>query len=132
MRKSPDKTLRKLSRRERQVMDIVYSRGQATAAEIHQALADPPTFSATRAVIRTLQEKGYLLYEEQSLRYVYRPAVPVEKARRSALAHLVSTFFDGSPVRLMAELLDESSSRLDRDELASLEAMIRKAKEGSQ
>jgi predicted transcriptional regulator len=131
MSRSKDKTLGKLSRRERQVMDIVYSRGQATAAEIHQALPDPPTFSATRAVIRTLQEKGYLQYEEQSLRYVYRPTVPVEKARRSALAHLVSTFFEGSPVRLMAELLDESSSRMDRDELASLEAMIRKAKEGS-
>jgi BlaI family transcriptional regulator, penicillinase repressor len=132
MHKSPDKTLRKLSRRERQVIDIVYSRGQATAAEIHQALSDPPTFSATRAVIRTLQEKGHLQYEEQGLRYVYRPTVPVEKVRRSALAHLVSTFFDGSPVRLMAELLDESSSGLNRDELASLEAMIRKAKEGSQ
>jgi len=132
MSKSPDKTLRKLSRRERQVMDIVYARGQATAAEIHQALSDPPTFSATRAVIRTLQEKGHLEYKEQSLRYVYRPTVPVEKVRRSAVAHLVSTFFDGSPVRLMAELLDESSSRLNSDELASLEAMIRKAKKGSQ
>lgn len=113
-------------------MDIVYAHGQATAIEIHQSLADPPTFSATRAVIRTLQEKGCLQYQEQGLRYVYSATVPVETARRSALTHLVSTFFDGSPVRLMAELLDESSKRLNRDELASLEDMIRKAKEGAQ
>jgi predicted transcriptional regulator len=118
-----------LSRRERQVMDILYSLRRGTAAEIHERLADPPTFSATRAVIRTLQEKGHVKHEAQGLRYVYSPTVPVEKARKSALAHVVSTFFDGSPTRLMAALLDESA--VSDEELRSLETLIRKAKEES-
>src|SRR3954447_7240259 len=80
-----------LSRRERQVMNIIYARGQATAAEIHEAISDPPTFSATRAVIRTLEEKGHLRHEEQGLRYVYLPVVPAEKAKKSALASMVET-----------------------------------------
>jgi BlaI family transcriptional regulator, penicillinase repressor len=120
-------TNEKLSRRERQVMDIVYSLGQATATEIHERLADPPTFSATRAVIRTLQEKGHIRYAAQGLRYVYSPTIPVENARKSALAHVVSTFFEGSPARLMAALLDDSD--VSGEELRSLEALIRKAKE---
>ena len=118
--------LGKLSRRERQVMDIVYARHQATAAEIHGALADPPSFSATRAVIRTLEEKGFLTHEEQGLRYVYLPTTPVEHARKSALSHVVSTFFGGSPSKLMAALLD---GKVPADELARLEQMIAKAKE---
>ena len=118
----------KLSRRERQVMDIVYGRGSATASEIHQSLADPPTFSATRAVIRTLEEKGHLRHEEQGLRYVYLPVVPVEKAKRSALAHVVGTFFQGSPSQLMATLLDGSSAKLPDEELERLERLIREAK----
>ena len=121
----------KLSRRERQVMDIVYSQGRATASEIHAALADPPTFSATRAVIRTLEEKGHLRHEEQGLRYVYLPVVSVEQAKRSALAHMVKTFFQGSPSRLMATLLDPKSANISAAELHSLEELIRKAKEGS-
>jgi predicted transcriptional regulator len=124
--KSP---LPKLSRRERQVMDIVYSLGQATANEIHEALPDPPTFSATRAVIRTLEEKGHIRHEEQGLRYVYLPVVPRDKARTSALAHLVSTFFEGSATQLMAALLDRSTHRISENELDQLEEMIRKAKE---
>ncbi len=119
----------KLSRRERQVMDIVYAGGQATAAEIHDALSDPPTFSATRAVIRTLEEKGHIRHEEQGLRYVYLPVVPVEKARKSALRHMLSTFFEGSPARLMAELLDQRSAGISDAELAELEALVRKARE---
>jgi BlaI family transcriptional regulator, penicillinase repressor len=120
----------KLSRRERQVMDILYSLGQATAAEIHDRLADPPTFSATRAVIRTLQEKGHLRYEARELRYLYFPTVAVESARKSALAHLVSTFFEGSPTRLMAALLDHS--KVSEQELESLEELIRRAKKESE
>jgi predicted transcriptional regulator len=120
----------KLSRRERQVMDILYSLGQATATEIHDRLPDPPTFSATRAVIRTLQEKGHIKHEAHGLRYVYFPTVAVESARKSALAHLVSTFFEGSPTRLMAALLD--NSEVSGEELKSLEEMIRKAKKESQ
>ncbi len=132
MTKKPEKpAFHRLSRRERQVMDILYARGRASATEIHEALPDKPTFSATRAVIRTLEEKGHLRHEEQGLRYLYLPVVPVEKARRTALSHMVSTFFEGSPSRLMATLLDDSSARLSAAELASLEALIRRAKEGS-
>lgn len=118
-----------LSRRERQVMNIIYARGYATAAEIHEALPDPPTFSATRAVIRTLEEKGHITHQEQGLRYIYRPVVPPEKARRSAVSQLVSTFFQGSPTRLMAALLDGSAAKMSDEELDELERMIRDAKE---
>ena len=118
-----------LSRRERQVMNIIYSRGQATAAEIHEALPDPPTFSATRATIRTLEEKGHILHEEQGLRYIYVPVVPAEKAKRSALAQVVETFFQGSPSRVMATLLDTSGGKVSDEELARLEELIRSARE---
>ena len=118
-----------LSRRERQVMNIVYARGQATATEIHAALADPPTFSATRAIIRTLEEKGHLRHEEQGLKYIYLPVVPAEKARHSALSNVVSTFFQGSPSRLMATLLNSSTSKISDEELRELEALIRKARQ---
>lgn len=118
-----------LSRRERQVMNIIYARGQATAAEIHEALPDPPTFSATRAVIRTLEEKGHIVHQEQGLRYIYLPVVPADKARRSALSHLVTTFFQGSPSRLMATLLEGSAAKVTEEELNQLEQMIRRARQ---
>jgi predicted transcriptional regulator len=117
-----------LSRRERQVMIIIYAQGRATAAEIHQALPDPPTFSATRAIIRTLEEKGHIRHEEQGLRYIYRPVVPAEKARRSALANVVTTFFQGSPSRLLATLLNDSTSKVSDHELRELETLIREAR----
>jgi predicted transcriptional regulator len=117
-----------LSRRERQVMNIIYGQGQATAVEVHEALPDPPTFSATRAIIRTLEEKGHIRHEEQGLRYIYRPVVPAEKARRSALSNVVTTFFQGSPSRLLATLLDDANSKVSEDELRELETLIRKAR----
>ena len=129
MAKPNDAGHQKLSRRERQVMDIVYARGQATAVEIHEALPDRPTFSASRAVIRTLEEKGHLRHEERGLRYVYRPVVPLEKAKRSALSHVVTTFFQGSPSKLMATLLESSTTGVSEEELARLEELIRQAKE---
>lgn len=110
-------------------MNIIYTKGQATAVEIHEALADPPTFSATRAVIRTLEEKGHIRHEEQGLRYIYLPVVPAEKARRSVLSNVVSTFFQGSPSRLMATLLDGSTAKVSDEELRELEALIRKARQ---
>lgn len=113
-------------------MDIVYAQGGATAADIHKLLPDPPSFSATRAVIRTLEEKGRLRHEEQGLRYVYLPTAPVEKARESALANLVSTFFQGSPTQLMATLLDDSAGKMSDEELDGLEAMIRRARQKEQ
>jgi BlaI family penicillinase repressor len=119
----------KLSRRERQVMDIVYARKQVTAAEIHEALPDRPTFSATRAVIRTLEEKGHLRHKERGLRYVYLPMIPLDKAKRSALAHVVSTFFQGSPSNLVATLLDSATSKISDEELNRLEELVRRAKQ---
>jgi BlaI family transcriptional regulator, penicillinase repressor len=118
----------KLSRRERQVMDIVYGRSSATAVEIHEALPDPPTFSATRAIIRTLEEKGHLRHEEQGLRYVYVPVIPAEKAKRTALTHMIGTFFQGSPSQLLAALLDPASGKLPDEELDRLERLVREAK----
>jgi len=110
-------------------MNIVYARGQATAVEIHESLPDPPTFSATRAVIRTLQEKGHLRYQEQGLRYIYLPVVAAEKARRSALANMMSTFFQGSPSRVMAALLEGSASKVSDQELEELEQLIQRARQ---
>ena len=110
-------------------MDIVYSRGHATAVEIHEALPDRPTFSASRAVMRTLEEKGHLRHEERGLRYIYLPVVPLERAKRSALTHVVKTFFQGSPSHLMATLLESSTSKISEEELARLEELIRRAKE---
>ena len=124
--KKPAPTHDPLSRRERQVMNIIYARDQATAAEIHESLPDPPTFSATRAVIRTLEEKGHIRHQEQGLRYVYLPVVPAEKAKKSALANMVDTFFGGSPSRLMATLLDGGASE---EELTRLEELIHRAKD---
>ena len=125
MRKDRD---RNLSRRERQIMDILYQRGRATAAEIHEALADPPSYSAVRAKLRVLEDKGHLRHIEESMRYVYLPTLPRDAARRSALKHLVSTFFDGSVEHAMAALLDLSEARLAKADLDRITGLIEKAK----
>jgi BlaI family transcriptional regulator, penicillinase repressor len=120
-----------LSRRERQIMDVLYRLGRATAAEIHQNLPDPPGYSAVRAMLRVLEEKGHIRHEEKDLRYVFLPVVTREKARRSAVRHLVDTFFDGSPEQAVATLLDMPGARLSDDEFDRLSALIDKArKEG--
>src|SRR5262245_65537883 len=85
-----------LSRRERQIMEVIYRRGQSTAAEVLEGLPDPPSYSAVRAMLRVLEEKGHLRHEQNGPRYVFLPTVPREQARRSALKQLVQTFFDGS------------------------------------
>src|SRR5947207_12959569 len=94
-----------LSRRERQIMDILYRNGRATAGEIHETLPDPPSYSAVRAKLRVLEEKGHIRHEEEALRYVYIPVVARDSARRSALRHMVSTFFGGSVEETVAALL---------------------------
>ena len=124
---------RNLSRRERQMMDILYQRGRATAAEIHQALPEPPSYSAVRAKLRVLEEKGHVRHEEEALRYVYLPTVARDTARRSALRHMVSTFFAGSVEETVAALLDISSADLsptDLDRISSLIEQARKEGEG--
>lgn len=120
-----------LSRRERQIMDVLYQRGRATAAEVLAGLPDPPSYSAVRAMLRVLEEKGHVLHEEDGPRYVFLPTVPREKAKRSAIKHLLATFFDGSAEQAVAALLDASSTRLKPEELDRLARLIDKArKEG--
>ena len=119
----------KLSRRERQIMDVLYRLGKATAAEVHAAIPDPPSYSAVRAMLRVLEEKQHIRHEAQDLRYVFTPVVTREKARRSAVRHLLDTFFEGSPEQAVATLLD--SRKLSQEELDRLAALVEKArKEG--
>jgi len=118
-----------LSRRERQILDILYAKGAATAAEVQEALPDPPSYSAVRALLRVLEEKGHARHESQGTRYVYLPMVPRERARNSALSRIVKTFFDGSAAQAAAALVDSGS--LSDDELAKLSSLIERArKEG--
>jgi len=119
----------KLSRRERQTMDVLYRLGRASAAEVHQSIPDPPSYSAVRAMLRVLEEKGHIRHEEKDLRYVFMPVVPREKARRSAVRHLLDTFFDGSAEQAVAALLDLSSRKLTDEELNRLAALVEKARQ---
>jgi predicted transcriptional regulator len=120
-----------LSRRERQIMDAIYRRGQATVAEVLEDMPDPPSYSAVRAMLRVLEEKGHLRHDQQGPRYVFLPTVPRDQARRSALQQLVRTFFDGSTEQTVAALLDLSDSKLSDAELKRLSRLIDQArKEG--
>jgi predicted transcriptional regulator len=115
-----------LSRRERQIMDIIYARGQATAAEVTAGLADPPSYSAVRALLRILEEKGHLRHQHDGPRYVFLPTVPRDRARRSALRNLVKTFFDGSSAQAAAALIDQGE--LSEEEATRLSEAIEKAR----
>src|ERR1043165_1557086 len=115
---------RNLSRRERQIMDILYQKGRATAQEILEAMPDPPTYSAVRAKLRVLEEKGHVRHQEEALRYVYLPVVARETARKSALRHMVSTFFAGSVQDTVAALLDLSSANLSKQDLDRIAELI--------
>ena len=117
-----------LSRRERQIMDILYSQGRATAAEVQLSLPDPPSYSAVRAMLRILEEKGHVRHEQDGPRYVYRPTVARDNAKRSALHHLLQTFFDGSREQAISALLDDSSSKLSDAELDRLARLIDQAR----
>jgi predicted transcriptional regulator len=120
-----------LSRRERQIMDAVHARGSATAAEVLEALPDPPSYSAVRALLRILEEKGHVKHHRAGARYIYRPTESRERARRSALKRVVTTFFQGSISQAMAALLDNAGTRLSHEEAQRLERMIKQArKEG--
>ena len=121
------KTYLRLSNRERQIMDILYRNGSATAAEVHEKLPDPPSYSAVRATLRILEEKGQVRHEQDGPRYVFRPAVARDKAKRTAVRHLLSTFFDGSTELAVATLLDESASQLSEDDFKNLKKLIDEA-----
>ena len=115
---------RDLSRRERQILDILYQRGRATAAEVQTALPEPPSYSAVRALLRILEEKGHVRHEQDGPRYVYLPTVARDNAKRSAMRHMLQTFFDGSAEQAISALLDESSAKLSTAELDRLARMI--------
>lgn len=119
-----------LSRRERQIMAVIYRLGRATAADVLDQLEDPPSYSAVRAHLRILEEKGHIRHEQDGPRYAFLPTLPREQARDSALKHLVQTFFEGSTSQAMAALLD-ANPRISRAELEGLSRLIEKArKEG--
>jgi BlaI family transcriptional regulator, penicillinase repressor len=118
-----------LSRRERQIMDILYQSGRATVSEVRSALPDPPSYSAVRAMLRVLEGKGHIRHEEESLRYVFLPVVARDKAKFSALKHLLETFFDGSAEQAVASLLDGSAAKLSPEQLDRLSRLIEKAKQ---
>jgi BlaI family transcriptional regulator, penicillinase repressor len=115
---------RDLSRRERQILDILYKNGRATAAEVQAALPEPPSYSAVRALLRILEDKGHVRHEQDGPRYVYLPTVARDNAKRSALRHMIQTFFDGSAEQAISALLDESSAKLSSAELDRLARLI--------
>ncbi len=119
-----------LSRRERQIMDAIYARGRATAAEVLAGLPDPPSYSAVRAMLVKLEGKGHVRHTQDGPRYVYLPTVPREKARASAMERLVRTFFEGSVSKTVAALLDRGATELTDGELDQLSEMIERARKG--
>lgn len=120
-----------LSRREREILNILYRRGRATAAEVQEALSDPPSYSAVRAMLRILEDKGHATHEQDGQRYVYLPSVSRDRAKRSALKNLLSTFFENSAEQAISALLDDSGSKLSGEDLDRISEMVERArKEG--
>ena len=118
--------LSKLSRRERQIMDLLFRLRSATAADVQEQLPDPPSYSAVRAHLRILEEKGYITHVEDGVRYVFSPIVETEQVRGKALKHVVSTFFEGSPQAAFAALLDDT--KLNEEELDELARLVEQAR----
>jgi predicted transcriptional regulator len=119
-----------LSRRERQIMDLLFRRGRATAAEVQRELPEAPGYSAVRALLRILEDKGHVRHEQDGPRYVYVPRHDLRKARQSALRHVVQTFFDGSTEQAMAALIDANGRALTGDELRRMAELIERARKG--
>ena len=117
-----------LSRRERQIMDILYQRGKASASDVREAMEAAPGYSAVRAMLRVLEEKGHVKHQAEGLKYVYVPVVARDQAKQSAVKHVMETFFNGSAEQIVAALLDVSSTRLTREELDRMSEMIEQAK----
>lgn len=117
-----------LSRRERQIVDILYANGRATAAEVQAALPEPPSYSAVRAMLRILEDKGHVRHEQDGPRYVYVPTVARDNAKRSALRHVLQTFFDGSAEQAISALLDDRAAQLSDRELDRLAELIKQAR----
>ncbi len=120
---------KKLSRRERQIMDIIYELNEATAARVLEHMADPPSYSAVRALLRVLEEKGHLTHKQDGPRYVFLPTLPREEARHNALKHLLKTFFDDSTEKAVAALLDISEDKLSAEDYQRLMELVEKARQ---
>ena len=118
-----------LGRRERQIMDVIYRLGKASVSEVLAELPDPPSYSAVRAMLGFLEDKGYLRHQQEGLKYVYMPVEDTSRVRASALDHVVKTFFGGSPERAVAALLEMSDSRLSTKEKQYLSQLIKKAQQ---
>ena len=128
---TPRPAVHDVSRRERQILDALYRAGQATAAQIQQAMPNAPSYSAVRTFLRILEEKGHVRHDQDGTRYVYMPRVARDHAKRSALRHVLHTFFEGSATQAIAALLDEDSSTLSEADWDRLADMIERArKEG--
>ena len=119
-----------LSRRERQIMDILFAQGRSTAAEVMAALPDPPSYSAVRAMLRILEDKGHVRHEQDGPRYIYVPTVARESAKKFAIRHVLKTFFEGSATQAISALLDEDGDKLSEAELDRLARMIERARKG--
>ena len=117
-----------LSRRERQIIDILYTQGRGTAAEVQAALPDPPSYSAVRAMLRILEEKGHVRHEQDGPRYVFLPTIARDNAKRSAMRHMLQIFFDGSAEQAISALLDDASTKMSDVELDRLARMISEAR----
>ena len=119
-----------LTRRERQIMDILYRRGRATAGEVMSDLTGDPSYSTVRAQLRVMEEKGYVIHEELGLRYVYSPTTPRHQVRQSALRHLVDTFFEGSTQKVVAALLGGEGTKVSQEDLDRIAELVDKARKG--
>jgi predicted transcriptional regulator len=128
MRTSKPKADPDLSRRERQIMDILFARGRAAGQEIQEGMSDQPNYSSVRTILRVLERKGYVRHFEEGLRYVYEPTVAREAASRSALQRIIRTFFDGSAKEAVAALLDPAAFHLTEEELSELARIVDRAK----
>jgi predicted transcriptional regulator len=122
-------TIRGLSKRERQVMDVLYQLGQATVGEVEEALTEPASYSAVRATLRVLEEKGHVEHKSDGPRYLYLPTVPQDKAKTAALSHVVGTFFNGSAEAAVMALLQMADTKLSKSDIARLSEKIRAANE---
>jgi len=122
------KPFERLSRRERQIMDILYREEEGSVSKVRGAMSDPPSYSAVRALMGVLVDKGFLTYRRRGRAYVYRPTISPEKARESALKHLVNTFFNGSAAGVVASLVNSEDLSLSDEELARLEKLVEKSR----
>jgi BlaI family transcriptional regulator, penicillinase repressor len=127
----PKRTLSRLSRREREIMDVLFQMGRASAAEVHERIPSPPSYSAVRATLRILEDKGLLKHDHDGKRYIYRPALAQNQARKTAVDHLLTTFFGGSAAGAVMALLETPGKELTQEELDRMAALIERArKEG--